>query len=269
MLASNGVTLSSIVFYPIRKHLPMARCQLDLRNGASISSPPDDPLLNLFREIWVERRYVKEDLKEDLEVPPGSAIIDIGANVGVFTIWAACRYPHARVIAVEPSPTSCEFLRRNILASRIGNVAVAELACGGGRGEAVLFRRGGSGMNSLYCRDNYGSHFQPLVRIAKLTLDDLFRRFDIQGCELLKLDCEGAEYEILFGASQETLRRVLKIAMEYHIGLNEHAADDLGRYLEARGFSVKIEDPFDEEGGYLYATRRPGVKSTQRDQTAT
>ena len=251
-LARGGATAGSIALFPVRRRLRRPRNQITLRNGATLTSPADEPLLSLFEEIWVNRCYAPEDLP----AAAGGTIVDIGGHVGVFAIWAASRYPRARIVALEPCSLMCRALEENVAASRLSNVSVIHAACGGRSGEAVLYSRGVHAMNSLYSHDNYGSVFRPVERANLMTLDDVFRRFAVDRCPLLKLDCEGAEYEILFGASEETLARIDRIAMEYHVGLTEHAPEALGRFLSEWGFAVQRSPLLDEDGGYLHATRR-------------
>jgi len=72
--------------------------------------------------------------------------------------------------------------------------------------------------------------------------------------DLLKLDCEGAEYAILMGASAESLARVQRIIMEYHDLDAEHEHTRLVHFLEGNGFSVRLHaNPVHAEIGYLYA----------------
>lgn len=248
-LARGGATPGSIALFPVRRRLRHPRNQITLRNGATLSSPPDEPLLGLFEEVWVDRCYDVGDL-------PDGAIVDIGGHVGVFAVWAASRYPRARILALEPSSPMCRALRENVAVNRLGNVTVIQAACAGRSGEAVLYSRGVHAMNSLYSRDNYGSTFRPIEHASLITLDEVFQRFAVDRCVLLKLDCEGAEYEILFGAAAETLGRIDRIVMEYHVGLNEHVPEGLEQFLAARGFEVWRSPLLDEEGGYLHATRR-------------
>lgn len=80
--------------FPIRRRLPEPCSRIDLRSGISIVAPADEPLLEMFKEVCVDRCYAPTDF----QVPAGHAIIDVGANVGVFTLWAATRWPLARVI---------------------------------------------------------------------------------------------------------------------------------------------------------------------------
>jgi FkbM family methyltransferase len=203
-LAKGGMTLSSILLFPVRRRLPHPRCEIELKTGITIVSPPEEPLLSMFLDIWVTSCYAERPL----ELPRGATVVDVGAHVGLFAIWVAASHPEAKVIALEPSPGICGFLRDDVSRNRLENIAIVQAACGGQRGEELLYSRGPAAMNFLYARDLYGSHFRPLGKTRVLTLDDVFERFAVQSCEFLKLDCEGAEYEILFKARADTLRKV-------------------------------------------------------------
>ena len=119
----------------------------------------------------------------------------------------------------------------------------------------MLYGRGVEAMNSLYDVDSYGSSFSALTRVPVISLDDLFDRLEVRNCGLLKLDCEGAEYDILLNASPATLLKVACISMEYHVGLNCHTPGELECTLKSCGFRVECGPLLDEEGGYLYARR--------------
>ena len=67
------------------------------------------------------------------------------------------------------------------------------------------------------------------------TLDEIFNANQIECCQLLKLDCEGAELEILENSSPETLKRVRKIVGEYH---GSYKLDDLRQFLESHSFHI-------------------------------
>jgi len=179
-LLRTGVTFRSILLYPIRRRLSHPRNQIDLKNGISMASPVEEELLGLFAEIWTDRRYVPAGF----DVAAGDTVVDIGANVGVFTLWAASRHPDVKVIAIEPSPRMCESLRRNISASGLRNVTIVQSASGGQTGEAVLYSRGAEAMNSLYCHDILGGTFLPVARTDVLTLDEVFDRYGVRTCLL-------------------------------------------------------------------------------------
>lgn len=131
-------------------------------------------------------------------------IVDGGANVGFFTLYALLTAPNARVVAVEPAPDSCARTRRLIRDHGLEDrVTLYEAALGSHSGTTTLDMKAGSQFRTT------GSGG---VEVRMLTLDEI-----VTGTvDILKLDVEGAEYQTLAAASTETLRRIQRIAMEYH-----------------------------------------------------
>jgi FkbM family methyltransferase len=256
-LSRAGVRLDSLLLFPLRRRLPNPCNRIDLKEGLVLTSPPNEPLLALFQELWLEECYTRGRFTPGA----GHLVVDVGAHVGIFTVWAASRHPEVRVLAVEPSPRSFQFLQENVACNGLQNVTLVRSACGRETGEAQLYSRGRNVADTLCKRDAAGRELAPLASTPVLGLDALFKRYRVNRCDLLKLDCEGAEYEILFNAARDTLARIERIAMEYHVGLGEHTPLELGLYLEAHGFKVEREGPQrDDEGGYLYASRRGGAR---------
>jgi len=251
MLMSAGASLQSIVMYPVRRRVSPRQSRLDLRGGTSITAPANEPLLFLFREIWVDGAYDEALVSRD-----GLAtIVDIGAHVGLFSIRAASRWPRARIVAVEASPRSARYLRANVARNRLHQVTVIEAACGGSRRRAVLGRRGADMMSSLYAAGEGDE-------VEVITLEDVFNTNGLDRCDLLKLDCEGAEYEIILGAPPATLRRIGRIVMECHRG-GEATPIDLERHLAASGFDVRRTPSEDGIHEYLFAERRAPLMSLE------
>jgi len=252
-LTAAGVTRTSAVLLPAWRRAPgLRRNQLKLTSGEVFVTGRDDRLVMMFDEIWAKEAY----LPGDWTGPPAPVVVDIGANVGVFAVWAARRLGAARIVAVEPSPPTAARLRRNLERNRTSGATVLQAAVGARTAEAVLYRRGQPSLSTLYEQDVYGSSFSPEARVRVVTLGEIFEEEGIDGCDLLKLDCEGAEYEILFAAGRDTLDRIRHIVGEYHEGLTPHRPMDLFEFLESHGFSTTRFAPLDEEGGVFHATRR-------------
>jgi hypothetical protein len=104
-------------------------------------------------------------------------------------------------------------------------------------------------LNSL-CR--HSTARQPLA-VTCTTLDIILD--EVGYCDLLKLDCEGSEYEILHGCSPETLSRVKRIVGEYHEwpGI-DGTGQELCRFLESRSFRIDRFESFGIGSGLLCAT---------------
>jgi len=100
--------------------------------------------------------------------------------------------------------------------------------------------------------------FTDMETVQAHSLEDFFLDQDIDRVDLMKMDCEGAEYEILFGVSERTLARIDRLIMEYHDvgeGRNHHA---LVAFLVKSGFVVRrVENLVHPNLGYLYAARQP------------
>jgi FkbM family methyltransferase len=247
-----GGTLRSGILYPFRRKFSQdARCHVDFKNTVSMTSPPDVPLLDLIEEIWVRDSYTRNNLK----LRPGAVVIDIGANIGAFTVLVARANPMARIIAVEPDPQNVAFLSRNLFQNGVTNVSVVPVACGGEKGDGTIYDRGSGALHSLFSNDMQGNISPPLYQTPIVTLEELFDQYSVERCDLLKIDCEGSEYDILFNSSVETLSRISKIALEYHVGFNEHSPAALERFLRKAGFEVECLPMRQDGTGFLYASQ--------------
>jgi FkbM family methyltransferase len=144
---------------------------------------------------------------------PDDVIVDVGAHVGMVAIWLALRNPQVTVIAIEPEPLNLSHLRANIAANRVDNIVVVPLALTADRRTLPIarppFNSGGAG--GYYDQtDGYTN-----TEVSSTTLDAIFDQFVPRHCRLLKVDCEGAEHEIL--PASQVLERVDWFAGEFHI----------------------------------------------------
>lgn len=151
----------------------------------------------------------------DISLSPGDVVLDIGANVGVFSAYLAALYPGVRILAFEPVPETFAVLRRNLDRNGIRSVEAHNLGVNGD-GRALELRcnpRNSGGATALGALDPTGG--EHLVTCPCITLDEIFRRNAIDRCRLLKIDCEGGEYEIL--QTTTMLNRVEYLRGEFHI----------------------------------------------------
>lgn len=109
----------------LRRGEPLS--ELLFRNGVVVSAPESAQLAFLFNEIWIDRTYTSSTCK----ISGSDYVIDVGANVGVFTLFAASRGPHVHVFSYEPSPNSLPWLHKNVAASGVKNVNVSGCAVAG------------------------------------------------------------------------------------------------------------------------------------------
>lgn len=196
----------------------------------------------------IERQYEPNGF----EIRPGDTVVDVGAHIGSFALLASARC--ARVIACEPSPSNFRMLSENIACNHVENITALQMCVAGASGTRELFLdTHNAARNGLY-----GVGYS--VSVLAITLTELFKQHTITQCDFLKIDCEGAEYEIIESALPKTLAQIKKIAMEYHLppyfGLDKtkHSIASLVQKLESAGFSVTII-PENKLRGLLFARR--------------
>jgi FkbM family methyltransferase len=139
----------------------------------------------------------------DQVLHPGMTFVDVGANDGYYTLFAAQRVGSTgSVVAVEPSSRERVNLKRNIARNRLGNVTVVAAALGSDCGEADLRLAQGvhSGHNTLGKFAHAGVLVDRLQRVDVETLDKVVAVLGLTRIDFVKIDVEGAEASVIYGA---------------------------------------------------------------------
>jgi len=129
--------------------------------------------------------------------------VDVGANDGYYTLFAARRVGSTgRVVAVEPSSRERVNLKRNIARNRLDNVAIVPAALGSTCGVADLRLAQGvhSGHNTLGKFAHDGVQAERFQRVDLETLDKVASDLGLGGVDFVKIDVEGAEASVIYGA---------------------------------------------------------------------
>lgn len=208
-------------------------------------------------DVWI----VKETcLDHDYEraarpIQDGWNVIDIGAGVGDFAIYAAQCNPRGVIHAYEPFPGSFELLQQNLRLNKVSNVAAFPEAVSGQAGVLKLNMSG----EAVQYSTAQASHTQDSISVPSVTLSDVLSRLNGAPCDLLKLDCEGAEYDILMKADESCWQRTRRIVLEYHNGVTTFSHQDLIAFFEKRACSVRyLPSRTHKHWGFLYIVSNQG-----------
>ena len=147
-------------------------------------------------------RRVKADyyLSQTAVFREGDTVVDIGAHVGVFSIYLAKKYPFIKVFAVEPDPTNFSHLRRNVELNGVKNVtAINKALSGDGQRRTLYVDPRSRTWATLDARMAYSRRVVQAVEVDTVTLSDLFQQYGIRHCRLLKITAPGALGESLKG----------------------------------------------------------------------
>ncbi|HEV2035678.1 MAG TPA: FkbM family methyltransferase [Candidatus Dormibacteraeota bacterium] len=193
--------------------------------------------------VYLDQDYAPFDVKW----PDIHSVIDVGATTGCFTLWALKRAPDARVVAVEPNQNVFPFLLKNVEANGlVARVRTVPTALGAITGHAAVIDRTYSTLATVMPQSSATPSSVPMM-----TLRQLMAEFDIANCDLLKMDCEGAEYDILLTTGDDVLHRIGAIVCEFH-PIPGRSVNELSEKLTAAGFRVSI---FGAGLGFIVAKR--------------
>ena len=190
-------------------------------------------------EVFYERQYEPPatvvGFLDDLGRPP--SILDLGANVGYFTIDAALRFPGGRIVAFEPDSANAALMRRTLAANGL-DLELVEAAASTSDGE-VPFAQGGFTLSRI---DPAGEPVRAVDVLARLPDFDL-----------AKIDIEGGEWALLAdNRFAENAPRAL--VLEFHAYLAPPGAD-AERTLTEAGYSIERRLPFGKGHALVWALR--------------
>ncbi|MBI83613.1 MAG: hypothetical protein CMJ81_10480 [Planctomycetaceae bacterium] len=203
----------------------------------------------MFRETWIKKLY---DLP-GFQIGPGMNIVDIGAHQGFFAIYAAQK--GATVHAYEPQEFLYKVLQYNFASNKEngqlpGVVRAHNRAVWNACEEIPIYipskwpRRCANASTSSDLVETDELFFKTgeytESSVPAVSLDSIFEEGRIETCEFLKMDCEGSEFEILRVASDDTWRKIERLAMETHEGYQEQTMLDL---LRDHDFEILIQEP--------------------------
>jgi FkbM family methyltransferase len=238
-----------------------------LPNGMEIYHQNEAETLHFYKDIFEHRSYVRHGVR----LPRGAVVLDVGANIGLFTLFAHAEVEDARIYAFEPAPAMFELLRRNVAArgvsARLFNVGLsdrertapftfypnstgmssfrADLAEERHVLRTILERQRAQGMDGMdaimgQIDELLDVRFQARTFEARLRrLSDVLRENDVPRVDLLKVDVQKCELEVLEGIDAPDWAKIRQVVLEVH--------DIEGRLLvvtallERHGFRVTAE----------------------------
>jgi FkbM family methyltransferase len=229
---------------PLRRIVNSYPHRVETRNGLRfvLKEPLDHYILN---EIWTGCVYEKNGI----ELPKKGIVVDIGAHAGFFSLKAAVK--GAEVFAFEPDPHNfkrlCEHAAMNpgviVHASRSAVISGRKK-----RSEKLYISN--SGGHSIIGK---GRH----ILVKSTDFSDIIE--PLEAVELLKIDCEGAEFEILLRSSPKLFDKIRQIAVEYHDNASTENHNEIVKRLGEYGYQVNCNN--DHPVGLIWAIKKRAAGS--------
>jgi len=184
----------------------------------------------------------------------GRAAMDIGANIGSYTLPLARRFKV--VTAFEPNEVHCRLLRLNVSLNKLRNVRVYEVALSDTDGTMPMYIRSG-GATSLD-EKHYGLAYDRVFPVKTVRLDDFLSKF--QGLDFIKMDAEGLELRILQGGLQLISIQMPTIALEVHrprIAHNGSCTCSVCDWLRGLGYVIDVTGESSSVGDVHWVWAKP------------
>ena len=155
---------------------------------------------------------IKDDYKLRYLNAVGGFILDIGSHIGSFSLAAAKRFPKAKILCFEPSAANYVILKKNIEINGLKNVKAFNKAVSSNQREIPFYPNPiNSAADSMYNSKGFS------VKVPSISLKRIFEDNAVKKCAFVKMDCEGAEYDILLNTNHKTLKKIKSMIIEYHV----------------------------------------------------
>lgn len=225
-----------------------------------------DGFLMAYRNGTTDEDVLQHSFEKDIffnsisEYYPGPThvVLDVGAHIGTFSIFIASKLKHGQVYALEASKETYNYLYINKELNNCNNVKTYHQALADKTGVAELYHGIGHWGHSLTFNK---SSLLRTESVNTVTLSDFFYENDINHCDLIRFNCEGAEFSILMATPQKMLRRIAFMLIYFHCDLVENGnqtLEDLVSYLTKCGFDCRLEWKKKHKNGVCLESKHRG-----------
>lgn len=200
-----------------------------------------------IKEIVLDQEYLPS-------VKYPKVIIDIGANIGTFSTLMSLQHPKAKIYAFEPDPRTFKLLTTNLTINQCQNVISERKGLSHQSGHARFYSSNISGLSGLNRSTNQGKI--NTTRIRTINLSEILSKNKINQVDFLKIDAEGAEFDILLNSPNRIFYKIKEIVLEYHNHLTVHHHNEIIKKLQQHGYQIVTRPhPFEKDIGIIQAKK--------------
>ncbi|MBI4650531.1 FkbM family methyltransferase [Candidatus Desantisbacteria bacterium] len=245
---------------------------IKLPNNLEFHVPSREMRISAWFLIWEIFKLQRYNIK-GFEIKSTDTIIDIGANMGLFVMWASPQASKGKIIAIEPTE-SIDILALNLQKNNLNNVKIIKAAIGLDEKHIDLITYPGFNVINHQIDQKPTLCTRILVklltsqlkfkkvtkRVNTISLDRIIDDNNLSKIDLLKIDGEGCEYEIFRNLSNKHFDKIEKIIMEFHEYHPDNKHQELISILKFKGYEVNLVKPFFDyylvgKCGFIWAKR--------------
>jgi FkbM family methyltransferase len=195
--------------------------------------------------VWL----IEEYKKSGFQINQNDVVLDIGAHIGLFTLYASQFCTKGSIFSFEPMKDNYQLLLENIKLNNLKQVKFFNLAVSNSNDPIKLFINDDESGHSMFSQSSQN------LTVNSISLKRIFDENQIEYCNFLKLDCEGAEYEIIKNLPLSYFEKIDKMIIEYHMAdSNPELLIELKKILTSQNFKIETKSLFPNIG-FLYAKK--------------
>lgn len=213
----------------------------------------DDADESVVAEIFKWREYkAVEKIIANLAFP----VLDVGAHIGVFSLYVRALNPSVKIFALEPEENNFDLLRKNITKNDLHDIKLCRMALAGETGKRNLMIAPDSINHRLANENDDITPNTQAEMVAAISLSDFMHENNFDSVGLLKLDIESGEYEIFEKLSAGDFGKIQNIVLEYHDYFGR-SHKEIENILRIQGFGVQIfPSRFEKDLGFILARNK-------------
>lgn len=214
------------------------KSNIKFRNGSEVKLSSHKLDIGVLFQVFCKKIY---------QVEKDSVVIDIGANIGIFSLFAAFNGSR-KVFAYEPNSEAYNCIINNISKNNLKDIIIPfKLGVTSESNETVKILKAASPQNSI-TYEKIGTSDNGYEFVNTISLNDIVLKQNIPFVDLLKLDCEGSEYDIISSTNETTFSKIKSIVVEYH---NARVGEIISK-LKKNGFYLEMEKHETTKMGMLW-----------------
>ena len=217
----------------------------ETKTGLKIKIRVKSTDLMALTNVWMINEY---DV-DGFEINSSDIIIDVGAHIGLFSLLVSQFCKTGKIFSFEPIRENFDLLVSNLALNHIENVFPFNVGVSKKSGKLNLFLNNDQSAHSVFPKGSES------ITVEAISLQKIFDEKQISSCKLLKLDCEGAEYDIIDSLPVEYLDKIQNMAIEYHLAdTKPELIKNLILKIKNAGFKIKT-GPHYNDMGFLIARK--------------
>ena len=218
---------------------------LETKSGIKIKLRVNSTDLMAFTHVWL----IEEYFKKNFEIHDNDIVVDVGSHIGLFALYASQFCKHGKIICFEPIKENHDMLLLNLELNNIKNVITYNKAVSKTNSPIRIYLNSDESGHSMF------EHQETYVDVDSVSLPQIIDEHNMSCIDFLKLDCEGAEYEIIDNLNKSKFDQIKKMVIEYHLADSKpHLLQNLTDKLKSNSFKISTK-PLFSDIGFLYVEK--------------